>query len=161
MSWFKRYEIGALLVFGILVFLTSFIGSQFTFSSLGSWYASINKPSWNPPSWVFGPVWTLLYIFIAISGWLVWRARHRTAVGVHLTLYGIQLVLNALWSVIFFGMQNPSLASTEIAVLWLIIGAYTLLVWRIQRTAALLFLPYWAWVTFAAALTFTIASLNP
>ena len=161
MNWFKKYEVGALLGFGILVFLTAFIGSQFTFSSLGSWYAGINKPSWNPPSWVFGPVWTLLYIFIAISGWLVWRARHRASVSLLLTIYGIQLVLNALWSAIFFGMQNPGLASAEIVLLWLAIGAYTIIAWRVQRSAALLFLPYWAWVTFASVLTFTVAALNP
>lgn len=158
MSWFKKYEIGALAVFALLVFLTAFTGSQFT--STGAWYAGINKPSWNPPSWLFAPVWTLLYIGIAISGWLLWRVRRRYSVTLPLTVYALQLVLNALWSVIFFGLHNPALASVEIVLLWLTIAAYIVLVWRMQRTAALLFVPYLAWVTFAAALTFTITALN-
>jgi len=120
-------------------------------------YQSLDRPSWAPPSWLFGPVWTLLYAMIAVAGWLVWR---RTGWTGALTPYATQLVLNALWTPIFFGFGRYGLALADIVVLWFLIGATIWLFRRESRTAAALLVPYWAWVTFATALNATIWHLN-
>ncbi len=159
-GWSQRHNIGALLAIAACVFLTGFIGAQFTSTSVNSWYTTIQKPSWNPPSWVFGPVWTALYILIAVSGWLLWRRRAAPLARTALILFAIQLALNTLWSALFFGMQSPGLAAVEITLLWLAIGAYIATAFRTNRTAAWLFIPYWLWVSFAAVLNFTIFFLN-
>lgn len=159
-NWFVRYKVGALLAIAGCVFLTGFLGSLVTDVSPGSWYTLIRKPSWNPPSWVFGPVWTALYILIAVSGWLLWR-KHRTyGAKMPIAFFVLQLVLNALWSVLFFGLESPLLAAMEILLLWLVIGAYIATSKRVDSTASLLFVPYWLWVSFASVLTFSILSLN-
>ncbi|MDD3178827.1 MAG: tryptophan-rich sensory protein [Opitutaceae bacterium] len=125
-----------------------------------AWYALLQKPSWNPPGWVFGPVWTALYILMGVAAWLVWRRGgfrvHRRPLG----LFLIQLALNALWTPLFFGLHSPALAFVDIVALWLAIVA-TLAAFRsIHRGAALLLTPYLAWVSFAAILNFTIWQLN-
>lgn len=123
-----------------------------------AWYEALNKPSWNPPNWVFGPVWTTLYVMIAISGWRVSpRLLHDT---MPLALFLIQLLLNALWSPIFFGWHRPGLAFAEILVLWGFIVATVVAFYRIDRLAGLLLLPYLAWVSFASVLNGTIWWLN-
>jgi benzodiazapine receptor len=137
------------------------IGSLATSSSVGSWYATLNKPSFNPPSAVFGPVWTALYILMALAAWRVWRSaapdRQRRQA---LLLYGVQLALNLAWSLIFFGLQRPDLASVEIVVLLAAILATTAAFARIDRPAAWMMAPYIAWVSFATLLTFSIWRLN-
>ncbi len=120
-------------------------------------YRSLNQPSWAPPSWLFGPVWTVLYIMIAVAGWLVWRRTGWTTV---LNVYAAQLALNAIWTPIFFGFGRYGLALADIIVLWLLIGATIWLFRPISRQAALLLLPYWAWVTFATALNYAIWHAN-
>ncbi len=120
-------------------------------------YASLDRPPWAPPSWLFGPVWTLLYAMIAVAGWLVWR---RTGWVTALTVYAVQLALNAVWTPIFFGFGRYGLALVDIVVLWLLIGATIWLFRPISRTAAALLVPYWAWVTFATALNAAIWSAN-
>jgi benzodiazapine receptor len=120
-------------------------------------YQGLRQPSWAPPSWLFGPVWTVLYVMIAVAGWLVWR---RTGWTGALTLYATQLVLNALWTPIFFGFGRYGLALADIVVLWFLIGATIWLFRRESRTAAFLLVPYWAWVTFATALNAAIWHLN-
>jgi tryptophan-rich sensory protein len=120
-------------------------------------YASLDRPSWAPPSWLFGPVWTVLYAMIAVAGWLVWR---RTGWTPALTVYAVQLALNAIWTPIFFGFGQYGLALVDIVVLWLLIGATIWLFRPISRAAAALLLPYWAWVTFATALNAAIWSAN-
>ena len=147
---------GSLVVFIGLVALAAGIGSQFM---PGEWYRSLNKPSWNPPNWLFGPVWTTLYVMIAIAGWLVWRSDgpRRQAM---LSFWGGQLVLNAMWSWLFFGLKRPDLAMIDIVWLWLVIGTFTIGTWRLKRSASLLFIPYWIWVTFASVLNFAIWRLN-
>lgn len=127
----------------------------------GDWYASLQKPSWNPPGWIFGPVWSALYAMMAVAAWLVWKRGgfpiQRKALGWFLT----QLFLNALWTPLFFGLHLPGPAFAEILLLWLAIAA-TLLAFRsVNRTAAWLFVPYLAWVTFAAVLNGTLWRMNP
>ena len=123
----------------------------------GAWYESLVKPSWNPPNAVFGPVWTILYVMIAIGGWLLWQhGRPRVAIA----LWGAQMILNALWSYLFFGLKQPGVAFAEIVVMWLVIGALVIVSWRHSRAASLLFVPYLLWVSFAAVLNFTIWRLN-
>jgi translocator protein len=156
-----RSDAVALLVFLALSFLAATIGGAFTADSVRTWYPTLVKPSFTPPGWVFGPVWTVLYLMIAASGWLVYRQRPDPAVRSSLVLFAAQLVFNALWSVLFFGLQEPGWALVDLCLLWAIIGAYTLAAWRISRPAALLFLPYWIWVGFAGILNAAIWRLNP
>jgi tryptophan-rich sensory protein len=130
------------------------------FVSTGGWYANLVKPSWNPPSWVFGPAWTLLYAMMAASAWLVWQrggwARQRWP----LALYLIQWALNALWTPLFFGLQRPGLAFVEITMLAFTLLATVLSFWKARRLAGALMVPYGLWVIFAATLNFAIWRLN-
>ncbi len=120
-------------------------------------YQSLEQPSWAPPSWLFGPVWTVLYAMIAVAGWLVWR---RTGWTTALTVWAVQLVLNAVWTPIFFGFGRYGLALVDIVVLWVLIGVTIWLFRPVSRSAAALLLPYWAWVTFATALNAFIWNAN-
>ena len=127
----------------------------------GEWYAGLKKPSWNPPDWVFGPVWTALYTLMAIAAWLAWKrggwAGQRTA----LTVFLVQLLFNILWSPLFFGMKDPVLAFVDITLLWLALLVAVVAFWRARPLAGALLVPYLAWVTFACALNFTLWRLNP
>ena len=125
------------------------------------WYPTLAKPAFNPPDWVFGPVWTLLYLMMGVAAFLVWqRGWHEPAVRIALAVFLVQLALNGLWSVLFFGMQAPGLAFAEIVVLWLSIGATVVLFWRVVPIAGKILLPYAAWVGFAAVLNGSIWILN-
>jgi benzodiazapine receptor len=145
-----------LAAFGVAVAAAALIGGLGVAGTAAE-YGSLDQPSWAPPSWLFGPVWTVLYVLIAVSGWLVWR---RTGWSTALTVYAAQLVLNAAWTPIFFGFGRYGLALADIIVLWFLIGATVVLFWRVSRLAAALLLPYWAWVTFATALNAAIWSAN-
>ncbi len=123
----------------------------------GEWYENLNKPPFNPPNWIFGPVWTVLYIMIGIAGWRVWRLR-RT--GGAMTAWWVQLGLNFLWSPVFFTLQNIGLALVVVVGMLLSIIAFIVLAWRQDRAAALLFIPYLAWVSFATLLNASIFYLN-
>ncbi len=147
----------ALAGFGVAVLVTAGIGGL-AVSDAGGQYAALARPAWAPPAWLFGPVWTALYVMIAIAGWLAWR---RAGFGPALLVYAVQLVLNAAWTPLFFGAGAYGWAFAEITLLWLAIGATVWLFARISRAAAWLLVPYWLWVTFAAALNFTIWQLNP
>ncbi len=127
----------------------------------GEWYASLHKPAWNPPGWIFGPAWTTLYAMMAVAAWLVWQRGGFAAQRRPLGLFLAQLALNALWTPLFFGLRQPGMAFAEILVLWLAIGATLLAFRRVSRAAAWLLVPYLAWVSFAAALNGTIWRLNP
>ena len=131
------------------------------FVSTGGWYAGLHKPSWNPPAWVFGPTWTLLYVMMAVAAWLVWREGGWKAQGRALGWFLLQWLLNALWTPLFFGMHRAGLAFAEIIALWLVLAATLRLFWRVRKAAGVLLVPYLAWVTFAAALNFTIWRMNP
>jgi tryptophan-rich sensory protein len=124
-------------------------------------YGQLDKPGWAPPAWVFGPVWSVLYTLIGIAAWLVWRERPARRVEGALGLYLVQLVANALWSWLFFGWRQGALAFAEVLLLWLLIVATTAAFWRLHRGAALLFLPYLAWVSFASVLTWSVWQRNP
>ena len=146
----------ALAGFGAAVTVAALVG-VLGVTGTSAEYQSLDQPAWAPPSWLFGPVWTVLYAMIAVSGWLVWRRAGWTSA---LTLYAVQLVLNAVWTPIFFGAGQYGLALVDIVVLWALIGATA---WRfrpISRPAAALLLPYWAWVTFATALNAAIWLAN-
>lgn len=123
----------------------------------GEWYAALSKPTWNPPPWLFGPAWTLLYTLMAIAAWMVWK---RVGFGKPLKLYFVQLALNAAWTPIFFGAHAMGWALVEIVVLWIAILMTLLSFRRVNTTAGWLFVPYLAWVTFATSLNFTLWRLN-
>jgi tryptophan-rich sensory protein len=136
------------------------LGAFFTLSSVQSWYLTLNKPSWNPPSWLFGPVWTTLYVLMGIACFLIWKSEDPRKKQV-LTLYFLQLFLNFLWSPAFFGAQNPMLGILVIVPMWASILACIIFFRKINIWAALLMIPYLLWVSFATVLNATIWYLNP
>ena len=140
-----------------LSFAAAFFGSRFM---PGEWYAGLTKPSWNPPDYLFGPVWSVLYAMIGVSAWLVWRKAGFSGSGLALGIFAIHLVFNALWSYLFFGLHRPDLALLDIVVLWFAIVLVAVLFWRVHRLAGAMMLPYLAWVTFASVLNYTLWSLN-
>ena len=150
-------KILALLGFLVLSFSAAIFGGLFM---PGEWYAALQKPSWNPPSWVFGPVWTILYTMIGVSAWLVWNEKGFRGARLAFAVFLVQLVLNALWSWLFFGLHRPEIAFVEIVVLWLAILATIVVFWRESRLAGGLLTPYLAWVGFAAVLNGTLWRLN-
>lgn len=157
----------ALAAFLLISFGVAALGSIATTTQVDGWYADAEKVAWSPPNAVFGPVWTVLYAVMSVAAWLVWRERERVDVTRPLTLYIVQLVLNALWTPVFFGLY-PAIG---VAALWtaaVIILALDVLVlltmlsfWRVRRLAAVLLIPYWAWVLFATTLNVGTAALNP
>jgi translocator protein len=156
---------GAKTVFVLTAFLAaSFvvaaIGGAFTSAGMPDWYMSLEKPAFNPPSWVFGPAWTTLYIMMAVAAWLVWKRAGFGGATTALTLYFVQLALNLAWSGIFFALRSPGWALAEIVLLWLAIAATTRLFFRHSTAAGWLMIPYLAWVSFAAVLNAAIWRLN-
>ena len=147
----------ALVIAIVITFSFSAVGAQF---SPGEWYRTLEKPAFNPPNWIFGPVWTVLYTAMAIAAWMVWCKRDRVTVKPALAAYGVQLVFNAAWSWLFFGRHEIGWALMEIVLLWLAILANVLLFWRIRRAAAMLLVPYLFWVSFAALLNVRFWQLN-
>jgi len=137
-----------------------FLGSIFTTPSIPTWYASLAKPSWTPPDWLFGPIWSALYLMMALAAWLVWRRGGLAAAALPITLFMVQLVLNVTWSILFFGLRMPGVAFGEIVVLWLAILATLIAFWRSTTVAGYLLLPYLIWVAFAAVLNFELWQLN-
>lgn len=151
-----RSTIG-LAVWLMVSFFAAGIGSQYL---PGAWYASLAKPAWTPPNGIFAPVWTALYVMMAMAAWLVWRRAGFRAAGTALILFLVQLVLNALWSCLFFGLHRPDIAFVDIVALWLAILAVVVLFWRKDPRAGALLLPYLAWVSFASYLNFALWRLN-
>ncbi len=137
------------------------VGSFFTASSVGNWYAALQKPAFNPPSWLFGPVWVTLYTLMGIAAYLVWqKGLKKRKVKAALALFALQLALNALWSAIFFGMKAPLMAFAEIILLLAAVVATTIKFYLISRTASALMVPYILWTMFAAVLNLQIILLN-
>ena len=126
-----------------------------------AFYGQLSQPSWAPPAWLFGPVWSVLYLFMAVAAWLVWRERGIRGAPVALWLFVIQLFANALWTWLFFVLHHGALSLAEIVVLWLLIAATIAAFWRIHRLAAALLVPYLAWVGFASTLTLSLWRSNP
>jgi translocator protein len=149
-----------LALFITVTFLAAGSGAFFTSTSVSSWYPTLRKPSWNPPAWIFGPVWTVLYLTMAIAAWLVWRKRGFDGTAGALGLFALQLALNAVWSPLFFGLRNPLAGLVDIVPLWAAILATLVCFWKISPIAGALLAPYWLWVSFATALNFMIWRMN-
>jgi benzodiazapine receptor len=154
-------DLTALVASLVLCFAVAGVGGYWTSLGLGPWYDGLRKPSWTPPNRIFGPVWTVLYASMAVAAWLVWRRRGAQRVALPLGLFGLQLALNLAWSGLFFALRRPGLAFGEVVPLWAAILATLLSFGRVSRWAALLMVPYLAWVAYAAALNFAIWRLNP
>ncbi len=146
--------------------LAGWLAAAFTAALFGSryvpgmWYETLSKPAWTPPNWIFGPVWTLIYITMAVAAWLVWLKVGFAGGKMALGLFVFHLFLNAAWSYLFFGLHRPDLALIDIFALWFTILATGLLFYRIRAVSGLLMLPYLAWVSFAAWLNFALWRLN-
>lgn len=147
-------------ILSIVIFLIVTVGGGLAIGYLtrpDAWYAGLNKPSFNPPNWVFAPVWTVLYVLIAIAGWRVFTS---VGGGPAMTVWIAALALNFLWSPVFFGLRRPAVALAVVVALVAAIVAFIVLSWPIDRVAALLFLPYAAWVAFATTLNAAVVRLN-
>jgi len=140
--------------------LTSTAAGTAVFVSTDGWFAALIKPSWNPPSWLFGPVWSLLYVMMATAAWLVWREGGWKAQRQALGFFLVQWLFNALWTPLFFGLHQPGFAFAEIVLLWILIVMTLIQFWRVKKSAGVLLLPYLAWVTFATVLNLAIWRLN-
>ncbi|KQQ50243.1 TspO/MBR family protein [Plantibacter sp. Leaf314] len=162
----------ALLCFLLIAFAVAAFGSLTTMEQIDGWYADADKAAWNPPNWIFGPVWAVLYTMIAVAAWLVWRRRRdgtpelSDGASRALVLYIVQLVLNALWTPCFFGLY-PFIGAPALWIALVIILALDLAVlatmfafWEVSRVAAVLLIPYWAWLLFATTLNWSLAALN-
>lgn len=149
-----------LVVFILVCLGAGGLGAIATTPEIEGWYKTIEKPSWNPPDYVFGPVWTTLFVMMAIAAWMVWKPEGIKAAAMALTLFAVQLVLNVAWSWIFFGMHQSGWAFVEIVILWLAIVGTTVAFFRCSKIAGWVMLPYLAWVSFASVLNFTIWRLN-
>jgi translocator protein len=144
----------------VLCFATSAIGALAS-ANAGSFYKTLVRPTWSPPGWLFGPVWTLLFLCMAIAAWLVWRSRADARAKVAaLGLFVAQLAANALWSWLFFAWRMGSAAFIDIVMLWVLIACTIAMFWRISKTAGLLLVPYLSWVTFAGALNWVLWRAN-
>ncbi len=150
-----------LVVAVVICELAGAVGSIFTVPAISGWYAGLIKPALNPPNWIFGPVWTTLYLLMGIAAFLVWqKGFERTEVRTALIIFGVQLLLNMAWSAIFFGAHNPAGAFADIVLLWLAILATILTFYKISPVAAYLLLPYILWVSFAGYLNYAVWTLN-
>jgi translocator protein len=145
----------SLVVFIVLVVATASTGILF---QPGAWYEGLSKPGWTPPNWLFGPVWSVLYLMIAVAGWLVWRI---DGAGLAMLLWVAQLILNGMWSWLFFGRRRMDLAFVDVVALWLAIAGFILAAWPVSGMAALLFVPYLVWVSIAGALNRAVWRMNP
>jgi len=150
-----------LVLWVALSFCADLIGSRFTGPAVATWYGSVSRPAWAPPNFLFGPVWSALYLMMGIAAWLVWRKAGMSGAPGAMLLFGLQLIANAAWSAIFFGLHRFDLAFVEILVLWVLILATMVAFWRLDARAGLLLLPYALWVSYAGALNLAIWRLNP
>lgn len=144
----------------ILTFAAAALGAVAS-AQAGTFYLQLVRPEWAPPGWLFAPVWTVLYLMMAIAAWLVWRDHGFRRAGAALTLFVLQLAANALWTWLFFVWHQGALAFAEILLLWALIAATLIAFRRLQLVAAILLLPYLAWVSFASVLTYATWQLNP
>ena len=155
----KFSDIEKLIISIFICLFAGFIGSNFTSPAIPTWYATLQKPTFAPPNWVFFPVWTALFILMGISLFLIWQKEDKK-VKTAIYIFAGQLVLNVLWSVAFFGLRSPIAGLMEIIILWIAILATIMSFVKISRTAAYLLIPYILWVSFAAFLNFSIWGLN-
>ncbi|MBS3162818.1 tryptophan-rich sensory protein [Candidatus Woesearchaeota archaeon] len=142
----------------IICFIPAIVGSYFTSNAIPIWYDTIEKPSFNPPNWIFGPVWTLLYITMAISLYFIVTSKTKNSIAIY--FFFTQLLLNGLWSILFFGLKNPLLAFIEILFLWGFILTTIITSSKVSKTSSLILIPYLLWVSFASILNYFILILN-
>jgi benzodiazapine receptor len=159
MSSPRRHQVAWLIVLIGAAFVAGAIGSWATFPNVRTWFPLLQKPGWNPPAWLFAPVWTTLYVLMGVAIWRAWRAGGPAAPRL-VRVYFVQLVFNALWSVLFFGLKQPAWALADILVLWGLLAWLQVVLWRSDRIAGALWLPYLLWVSFATALNAAIVRLN-
>jgi benzodiazapine receptor len=155
----RSHQIPALIGFIGAAFAAGAIGSWATFPNVRDWFPLLLKPAWNPPGWLFAPVWTTLYVLMGLAIWRAWRAGGPAAPRL-VRVYFVQLFFNALWSVLFFGLKQPAWALADILVLWGLLVWLQAGLWRSERLAGALWLPYVLWVSFATALNAAIVRLN-
>jgi len=157
----KKFQTVPFFGFVIGSMILGSTGSLVTMPAIPTWYANLIKPSFNPPNWVFGPVWTLLFILMGIASYLVWKSgTGKPGVNRALLAYGLQFALNILWSSAFFGVRSPGLGLFTIIILWIAIAVTIIRFWRVNHLAGLLLAPYIAWVSFASILNTSIYLLN-
>jgi len=157
----RARKVIALAIAMLLCYGAAAVGGLLGAGADGGWYADLAKPSWTPPSWVFGPVWTVLYGMMGVAVWLVWlRRRRRPGAAAPMTAFAAQLAFNAAWSPLFFGLHRPGMAFADIVLLWLALVATVWLFLRRRPIAGLLLAPYLLWISFAVALNFAIWRLN-
>ncbi len=144
----------------VIPLIIGFLSSFFTMNSIPTWYNSLIKPSLTPPNWVFFPAWTILYILMGISLYLVWRKGFNKKTKTAIYFFSTQLLLNFLWTFLFFGLKQLFIASLEIVVLWILILVTIIKFYKVSKTAAYLLIPYILWVTFASYLSFSVFLLN-
>lgn len=154
-------EIGKVLIAVIICQLAGIIGSVFTADAIPGWYSTLVKPEFSPPNWVFAPVWIALYTLMGVSLYLVWKKKDTKDTTPALLVFFAQLVLNAVWSIVFFGLQSPFYALIIIVFLWVLIAGSIYFFYPISKKAAYLLVPYILWVSFAAILNYYIFALNP
>ena len=140
--------------------MAGIIGSVFTFPAIPTWYATLNKPFFSPPNWIFGPVWTALFTLMGIALYLVWQKKTKFKKAAALRIFTIQLILNTLWSILFFGLQSPALAFIEILFLWAFIALSIKAFYKVSKAAGYLLVPYILWISFATLLNLAIVMLN-
>jgi len=145
----------AAVIFLVIVVVAASSGALF---KPGEWYETLRKPDWTPPKWAFPVVWSILYVCIGYAGWLIWTT---AGWSLPMVLWGLQMAANALWSFLFFGLRRMDLALVDVAVLWLSVAIFILAAWPVAPLASLLFVPYLAWVSAAAALNHSVRRLNP
>ncbi len=156
----ERRSVVVLLAFVAVCLGVSSIGAAITYSSIDTWYPSLAKPAFTPPDRLFAPVWTALYLMMAVAAWRIWSHGSRPEVNVALACFGVQLTLNLLWTVLFFGLRSPGTALVEIVILLIAILVTVIAFYRVDRVAGLLMVPYLAWTAFAADLVLGIWRLN-
>ena len=155
----KRMQVLGLAAWLVVPFIAAGIGGTAVIDA-GTFYRQLVRPEWAPPSWVFGPVWTVLYVFMGVAAWLVWRAEGFRGARVALSLFLVQLAFNALWTWLFFGWKLGAVSFAEILLLWALITATLIAFWRISRVAGALLIPYLLWVSFALVLNWRLWHLN-
>ncbi len=149
-----------LVVAVVVCYGAALLGNLATMPQIPTWYAGIAKPPWTPPDWLFGPVWSLLYAMMAVAAWFIWRQSDWKTAKSPLLWFAAQLILNSLWSILFFGMQKPAWSMVEVFFLWLAILMTIRAFWPVSRLAAGLLIPYLIWVSFASVLNVAIWQLN-
>ncbi len=153
-------QIAGLVIFLLVCFIAGWLGSLATTPKIDGWYSQLEKPSWNPPDKVFGPVWGFLYAIMGIAAWMVWRKTGLVKPATPMILFILQLALNIAWSWLFFGMESPGIAMVDILALWFLILATLIAFYKITPVSGILFVPYLLWVTYAATLNFAIWRMN-